>query len=137
MPFGLTNAPASFQSLANDTLREFLDIFVVVYLDDILVFSETEAEHIEHVQKVLSKLRDASLYVKLKKCEFHVQSTEFLGFVISTKGISMDKKKVEAVASWPAPTTVKELMGFLGFTNFYRRFLPNYSKLTVPSTSLL
>ena len=120
IPFGLTNAPATFQSFINDTLREFLDIFCVAYLDDILIYSEDYQTHVEHVRKVLEKLQGAGLYLKPEKCEFHTKSTTFLGFVVSADGISMDSKKVSTIQEWEVPQNVKALQYFLGFGNFYR-----------------
>ncbi len=137
MPFGLTNAPASFQALVNDVLRPYLDDFVVVYLDDILVYSKDLESHIEHVKKVLRRLQDAQLFVKLEKCQFHVQEVEFLGYILSNEGISMDPKKVEAITSWPIPISTHGVMSFLGLANFYRRFIANYSKIAAPLTALL
>ena len=137
MPFGLANAPASFQGLINDTLRPFLDRFATAYLDDIMVYSNTLEEHKEHVKQVLARLRSKNLFVKLEKCQFHTDTTEFLGFVISPQGISMDPKKVEAITSWPTPTCQKDIMSFLGFANFYRRFVRSFSRITTPLTALL
>lgn len=137
MSFGLTNAPATCQTLVNDTLREFLDIFCVVYLDDILIYSDDLESHKKHVAKVLEKLLEAGLFVKPEKCEFHSTSTTFLGFVISREGISMDPKKVKAVQEWETPTKVKDLQCFLGFANFYRRFIKDYSKICGPLFALL
>ncbi len=136
MPFGLTNAPATFQSFINNVLRKYLDVFVVVYLDDILVYSKTEEEHIEHVKKVLQALQEANLRVKLDKTQFHVQEVEFLGFIVTSEGMKMDKAKVESVTSWPAPTSVKEVQSFLGFANYYRKFIKDYSKIAAPMTEL-
>jgi RNase H-like domain found in reverse transcriptase/Reverse transcriptase (RNA-dependent DNA polymerase)/Integrase zinc binding domain/Chromo (CHRromatin Organisation MOdifier) domain len=136
MPFGLTNAPASCQRLINDTLHEYLDIFVVAYLDDILIFSKTKNEHIEHVRKVLDKLSEKSLLLEPDKCEFHQEELEFVGFIIGRNGVKMSPRKIEAVRDWPRPTTVKEVQAFLGFANFYRRFIENYSKVAVPLTEL-
>jgi Reverse transcriptase (RNA-dependent DNA polymerase)/RNase H-like domain found in reverse transcriptase/Integrase zinc binding domain/Chromo (CHRromatin Organisation MOdifier) domain/Aspartyl protease len=137
MPFGLTNAPASFQAYANDCLRDFLDLFCIVYLDDVLIFSETLKEHIAHVKQVLSRLRDYELTCKLKKCEFHATSLSFLGFVISPEGISMNSDRVIAINEWPIPTNVEEIQIFLGFANFYRRFIEGYSRVVSPITLLL
>ena len=128
MPFGLTNAPASCQQFVNDTLREYLDIFCVCYVDDILIYSKTREEHIEHVRKVLTKLAEVDLFIKGEKCDFFVTKTNFLGFIISEDGVSMDPKKVAAVREWPTPKNVKDVQSFLGFANFYRRFIENYAK---------
>src|SRR5258705_2234990 len=114
MPFGLTNAPASFQGLINNALREFLDHFVVAYLDDILIFSQTYEEHVEHVKKVLRKLEEKELYVKLKKCEFHKHEIRFLGYMISDEGIGPDPEKIQAIRDWPEPENVKDIQSFVG-----------------------
>ena len=119
MPFGLTNASAIFQHLMNDVFHEFLDHFVVVYLDDILVFSKNEKDYKNHVRLVLEKLHSPGLYAKLEKCIFHQPQVEFLGYIISGEGLSMDPKKIEAVISWKRPSTVQDVQCFLGFANFY------------------
>src|SRR5690606_30819430 len=137
MPFGLTNAPATFQAFINDVLREYLDHFVVVYLDDILIYSKTKEEHIEHVRKVMKTLLGAQLQAKLSKCEFHKDQVEFLGFVISKEGISMDPKKVKTIQEWKSPSSVHDIQVFLGFANFYRRFIKNFAKEVAPITRLL
>ena len=132
MPFGLTNAPAVFQHMMNDIFREYLDQFVVIYLDDLLVFSKSQAEHDRHVKLVLEKLREVGLYAKLEKCEFDRDEVEFLGYRISKNGIGMDKGKISSILSWAPPKTVKEVQSFLGFANFYRMFIRNYSELATP-----
>jgi hypothetical protein len=119
MPFGLTNAPAIFQHLMNNVFREISDDFVVCYLDDILVFSKNEKEHINHVWLVLKKLRTARLYAKLEKCVFHQPQVEFLGYIISGEGLSMDPQKIRIVIEWKKPATIREVQCFLGFANFY------------------
>lgn len=134
MPFGLTNAPATFQALINDTFRPYLDIFVVAYLDDILVYSETEKEHINHVRLVLQKMRERHLFAKASKCEFHADQVDYLGYIINREGVSMDPSKIDSIQDWPVPESVKQVQSFLGFTNFYRRFIKDYSKLTTPLT---
>jgi hypothetical protein len=136
MPFGLTNAPATFQRMINNVLRQYLDIFVVCYLDDILIFSDNEEEHKEHVHKVLQALQDANLLVEPEKSHFHVKEVDFLGHTITPGEIRMDRKKIAAVADWPLPTTVKEVQSFLGFANYYRRFIRDFSKLANPLTEL-
>uniref|UniRef100_A0A0F8AN84 ribonuclease H n=1 Tax=Larimichthys crocea TaxID=215358 RepID=A0A0F8AN84_LARCR len=136
MPFGLTNAPAVFQALVNDILRDMLNKFVFVYLDDILIFSKTQSEHVHHVQSVLRRLLENSLYVKAEKCEFHVRTTSFLGFIVAEGHIQMDPAEVSAVSSWPIPESRKKLQQFLGFANFYRRFIRGYSAVAAPLTSL-
>ena len=137
MPFGLTNAPATFQHLVNHIFRDMLDIFVVVYLDDILIFSKNEDEHREHVRRVLQRLRENDLFAKPEKCEFHVDTVEYLGFIVSPTGISMDSVKVQAISEWEPPKSVHDLQVFLGFANYYRRFIRDYSKIAQPLTSLL
>jgi hypothetical protein len=137
MPFGLTNAPATFQTYMNDILREYLDRFCVAYLDDILIYSDSLEEHREHVRKVLEKLKEAKLYLKASKCEFTIQRTEFLGYVITSEGTDIDKSKVMAILEWPEPKTIKQLRGFLGLANYYRRFIRNYSKIAKPLTDCL
>ena len=129
MPFGLTNAPASCQRYVNDTLRGFLDILCVYYLNDILIYSEILEEHHQQVRQVLEKLYDAGLYGKPEKCEFNATTTTFLAFVISHEGISMDPDKVQAVQNWEKPKFVRDLQCFLGFANFYRRFIEGDSRI--------
>ena len=136
MPFGLTNAPAVFQSLVNDVLRDMLNRFVFVYLDDILIFSRSKEEHVHHVQKVLQRLLENSLFVKAEKCEFHASSVPFLGYVVGRGTVEMDSAKVSAVTTWPAPDSRKQLQRFLGFANFYRRFIRGYSSVAAPLTAL-
>lgn len=123
MPFGLANAPGSFQNYINDVLREWLDDFVTAYIDDILIYSDDLENHRRHVKTVLQALRDAGLQIDIDKCEFHQSSVKYLGLVIGSDGIKMDVAKVEAILSWKAPTNLKEVQGFLGFANFYRRFI--------------
>lgn len=137
MPFGLTNAPASFQYLINDVLRDFLDVFVIVYLDDILIFSKTESDHVQHVNQVLERLKSNNLWANAEKCRFYQKEVDFLGYLVSNHGVRMDPKKVESVTSWPTPKSIHDIQVFLGFANFYRRFIRSYSKVTAPLTRLL
>ena len=123
MPFGLTGAPGSFQSYINEILRPYLDIFCVVYLDDILIYSDTMEEHVRQVRLILKALQEHGLYVKLEKCEFHVETINFLGFVITPNGIHMDPDRIATITEWPVPRSVTEIQIFLGFANFYRRFI--------------
>ena len=132
MPFGLTNAPAVFQALVNDVLRDMLNKFVFVYLDDILIFSPDEATHQIHVHQVLHQLLQHQLFVKAEKCQFHVPTVSFLGFIVSEGRIQMDPGKVKAVAEWPTPENRKQVQHFLGFANFYRRFVWNFSTVAAP-----
>lgn len=136
MPFGLTNAPATFQRMINNVLRQYLDVFVICYLDDILIFSDNEEEHKEHVHKVLKALQDANLLVEPEKSHFHVREVDFLGHTITPGEIRMERKKISAVADWPIPKTVKEVQSFLGFANYYRRFIKDFSKIANPLTEL-
>ena len=136
MPFGLTNAPAIFQSMMHDIFKEELDVFVIIYLDDILVFSHDIESHIEHVNQVLAKLRQYSLYAKLEKCEFHKTNIEFLGYLISSEGLAMAPNKVKCILDWQPPTSVTGVQSFLGFCNFYRKFIKNYSGIAKPLTDL-
>jgi len=109
MPFGLTNAPATAQRFMNDTLCKYLDIFCVCYIDDILIYSRTLKKHRQQVRKVLQKLKEAGLFIKPEKCEFSVQKTIFLGFIISEEGLEMDPEKVNAVLNWEIPKFVKDI----------------------------
>ncbi|QRW18646.1 Retrotransposable element Tf2 protein [Rhizoctonia solani] len=136
MPFGLTNAPAAFQHFMNDLFRDLIDITVVIYLDNILIFSEDPKDHPAHVREVLSRLMKNQLFCKLSKCHFHVTTVDYLGIVISLAGFSMDQKKIEAVSSWPVPKTVKQVQAFLGFVNYLRRFIPNFSSVARPLHNL-
>ncbi|KAL0534148.1 hypothetical protein IC582_028432 [Cucumis melo] len=136
MSFGLTNAPAVFLDLMNRVFREFLDTFVIVFIDDILIYSKTEAEHEEHLRMVLQTLRDNKLYAKFSKCEFWLKQVSFLGHVVSKAGVSVDPAKIEAVTSWPRPSTVNEVCSFLGLAGYYRRFVKNFSRIATPLTQL-
>ncbi|MBW0579247.1 hypothetical protein O181_118962 [Austropuccinia psidii MF-1] len=137
MPFGLTNGPASFQNLVNDIFADFLDVFVVVYLDDMMVFSSSEEENVKHVASVLQRLSDNNLFAKASKCVFHASSVEYLGYVVSSDGLRMDSSKVQQILNWPQPKNIKGLQSFLGFANFYRHFIKNYDKKITSLTSLL
>ncbi|KAL0539326.1 hypothetical protein IC582_023531 [Cucumis melo] len=137
MPFGLTNAPATFCTLMNKLFQPFLDRFVVVYLDDIVVYSQTLEEHVQHLRQVFQVFRDNELYIKLEKCSFAKQEVEFLGHWIKEGKLMMDNAKVRAILEWKAPTKVPELQSFLGFVNYYRRFIKGYSGIAAPLTNLL
>ncbi|SOV03415.1 uncharacterized protein UDID_18660 [Ustilago sp. UG-2017a] len=137
MPFGLTNAPASFQHLMNDTFKDMLDRSLIIYLDDLLIYSSTLEQHQGHVSAVLARLRQAGLYAKAEKCQFSTSQTKFLGFVVSDQGVSMDPSKTEVITNWPVPTSVHDVQVFLGFCNFYRKFIPQYSRTAYPLTQLL
>ncbi|KAL4023163.1 hypothetical protein IC575_016913 [Cucumis melo] len=136
MSFGLTNALAVFMDLMNRVFREFLDTFVIVFIDDILIYSKTEAEHEEHLRIVLQTLRDNKLYAKFSKCEFWLKQVSFLGHVVSKAGVSVDPAKIEAVTGWTRPSTVSEVRSFLGLAGYYRRFVENVSRIATPFTQL-
>jgi transposase InsO family protein len=136
MPFGLANAPSVFQHLMNDIFRAELDEFVIIYLDDLLIYSDDPAKHTAHVRQILTKLRNHSLFAKLDKCEFHRTQVDFLGFTVGVDGVRMAQDKLQAIADWPTPSSLKALQSFLGFTNFYRNFIYNYSVIAAPLTSL-
>ena len=136
LPFGLTNAPAVFQCLVNDVLRDMINVFVVVYLDDLLIFSKSRDEHVVHVRLVLQRLLENRLFVKAEKCEFHTTSLEFLGHIVQEGKVSTDPKKVRAVREWPVPRSRLDLQRFLGFANFYRRFIMNFSSIAAPLCAL-
>ncbi|GJP71174.1 hypothetical protein CLOP_g2020 [Closterium sp. NIES-67] len=137
MPFGLTNAPATFQSEMNHILRPLLDECVVVYLEDILIYSRDMKQHVEHLRHIFEILRRERFYVKLSKSEFALEKVQFLGHMVSAQGVHVDPKKIEAVRTWKIPENVKELQPFLGFANYYNRFVPQYAKIAAPLTNLL
>lgn len=136
VPEGLTNAPAAFQRFLNSIFADLLDVNVIVYLDDILVYSDDPSQHTAHVREVLRRLREAGLYCKLPKCEFGITTCEYLGYILSPDGFRMSPEKISAVVDWPLPRKVKDIQSFLGFCNFYRRFIWNYSDITIPLTRL-
>ncbi|XP_066162169.1 uncharacterized protein, partial [Oryza sativa Japonica Group] len=137
MSFGLTNAPAFFMNLMNKVFMEYLDKFVVVFIDDILIYSQSEEDHQRHLRLVLGKLREHQLYAKLSKCEFWLSEVKFLGHVISAKGVAVDPETVTAVTDWKQPKTVTQVRSFLGLAGYYRRFIENFSKIARPMTQLL
>jgi hypothetical protein len=136
MSFGLTNAPAAFMDMMNRIFKPFLDQFVVVFIDDILVFSKSKDEHEQHLRLILQTLREHKLYAKFSKCEFWLDSVAFLGHVVSKDGVSLDPQKVEAIQKWPRPTSVTEIRSFLGLAGYYRRFIKDFSKISAPLTKL-
>ncbi|KAI3811474.1 hypothetical protein L1987_21198 [Smallanthus sonchifolius] len=136
MPFGLTNAPAVFMDLMNRVCRPYLDKFVIVFIDDILIYSKSKQEHEEHLRLVLDLLKQEQLYAKFSKCEFWLKEVQFLGHVINEAGIHVDPAKIEAVKNWIAPKTPTEIRSFLGLAGYYRRFISNFSKIAVPLTAL-
>jgi hypothetical protein len=134
--FGLTNAPAYFMYLMNKVFMEYLDKFIVVFIDDILIFSKMMEEHEEHLRLVLEKLRSNQLYAKFSKCEFWLTKVAFLGHVISTGGVSVDPGKVKDVLNWIPPTTASEIQSYLGLAGYYHRFIKDFSKIAKPMTKL-
>ena len=136
MPFGLCNGPASFQNYINDILHEYLDDFCTMYLDDILIYSDNEAEHKIHVKRVLQKLEEAGLQVNITKCAFHVTQVPYLGLIIITKGVKMNSVKVSIIVKWLSLMNIKNIQSFLSFANFYQRFIYGYSKLASSLTHL-
>ncbi|GJT24110.1 reverse transcriptase domain-containing protein, partial [Tanacetum coccineum] len=137
MPFGLSNAPSTFMRLMNLVFKPFIGRFVVVYFDDILVFSKGQTEHLEHLAKIFEVLAQQQLYVNLKKCEFMTHSLVFLGYIISKDGIHVDSTKVDAIVSWPTPASIHEIRSFHGLASFYRRFIRNFSTIVSPITECL
>ncbi|KAF8754612.1 hypothetical protein RHS01_05830 [Rhizoctonia solani] len=137
MTFGLTNALASFQHFMNNLFKDLLDVCVIIYLDDILIYSKDDASHTQHVHEVLRQLMENQLFCKASKCTFHVTSVEYLGIIVLDKGFSLDKLKIQAVQDWPVPTKVKEVQLFLGFANFLCRFVANFSHMARPLHNLV
>ena len=136
MPFGLTNAPSALQRFMNDIFSDLLDVHIIIYLDNILIFSDNPADHKKHIQEVLRRLCLHGLYLRPDKCFFSVDSVNYLGFILSKDGLKMDSAKVQAITDWPEPRKVKDIQSFLGFANFYRRFIPDYSDIVIPLTRL-
>ena len=137
MSFGLTNAPTYFIYLMNSVFMPELDKFVVVFIDDILIYSKNEADHAEHLRIVLSRLREYKLYAKFSKYEFWLSKVLFLGHILSIDGISIDTSKVQEVMDWKAPTLVHEVRSFLGLAGYYGHFITDFSKIAKPMTKLL
>ena len=137
MSFGLTNAPAYFMNLMNKVFMEYLDKFVIVFIDDILIYSKSEEEHEEHLRLVLNKLRDHQLYAKFNKCEFWMKEVTFLGHVMSAEGVAVNPSKVNDVLNWESPKSVPQIRSFLGMAGYYRRFIEGFSRIARPLTQLL
>ena len=137
MPFGLTNAPSTFQSLMNNIFKRYLRKFVLVFFDDILIYSNSWEEHLQHVKFVLDILRSHNLFLKREKCQFGQTQIKYLGHLIDVEGVSVNPQKVAAMMEWPKPKTPKALRGFLGLTGYYRKFIRNYGKIVSPLTNML
>jgi hypothetical protein len=137
MSFGLTNAPTYFMYLMNSVVVTELEKFVVVFIDDILIYSKNEKEHAKHLRIVLQHLRDQKLYAKFSKCEFWLDSVKFLGHTISKDGISVDPSKVKEVMGWKPPKSIHQIRSFIGLVGYYRRFIPDFSRIAKPMTELL
>ena len=137
MPFGLSNAPSTFMRLMTEVLRPNIGQFLVVYFDDILIYSHTQEDHLEHLRIVCTTLRQENLYANLGKCQFMTHSVTFLGYVVSSEGVSMDPEKVKAILEWPEPKNLQEVHSFHGLITFYRRFIKGFSTITAPITDCL
>ncbi|GJU11669.1 putative reverse transcriptase domain-containing protein [Tanacetum coccineum] len=136
MPFGLTNAPAVFMDLMNRVCKPYLDKFVIVFIDDILIYSKDEKEHEEHLKAILELLKKEKLYAKFSKCEFWIPKVQFLGHVIDSRGIHVDPAKIESIKDWASPKTPTEIRQFLGLAGYYRRFIEGFSKIAKSMTKL-
>ena len=136
MSFGLSNASAVFMDLMKRVLKDFLDQFVIVFIDDILVYSQSKTEHEQHLRLVLQRLREHRLYAKFSKCEFWLPQVTFLGHIVSKEGILVDPSKIEAVRDWPRPSNVPEVRSFLGLAGYYRRFVEGFSRIATTLTEL-
>ena len=132
VPFGLTNAPATFMCLMNSVFSKYLDKFVLVFLDDILVYSKNEEEHEEHLRLTLQLLREHQLYAKLRKCDFYRDRIQYLGHIISEEGISMDPENIEAIMNWPTPRNMTDVRSFMGLAGYYRNSLKDSPRLHMP-----
>lgn len=137
MLYGLTNAPSTFQATMNMVFRPYLQRFVAVFFDDILVYRRNLSDHLEHLKVVLETLKTHNLYAKLSKYSFAQQTTEYLGHVVSAEGVQVDRKKIQAMLDWPVPNNIKKLRGFLGLTGYYRKFVKGYAMIAQPLTELL
>jgi len=136
MLFGLTNAPAAFQHFMNDMFSDLLDVCMIIYLDDILIYSDDITQHQSHIKEVLKWLQKARLYAKAEKCEFHSDSVKYLGYVLLPSGLTMSDTKVKTIQEWLEPKKVKDIQSFLEFANFYKHFIFNYLDIVIPLTRL-
>lgn len=136
MQFGLTNAPATFQCPMNEIFRPHLRKFILVFFDNILVYSSSRSSHLQHLRMVFDTLKEHSLFVEKSKCAFGKSQVEYLGHIVSKHGVAADPSKLEAIANWPILTSVKDLSGFLGLTGYYRKFIPQFGKIVIPLTAL-
>ena len=137
MPFGLTNAPAAFMSLMNKTFQSYLDQFVIVFIDDIMIYSSSKEEHEKHLRVALQILREKQLYAKFSKCEFWMEEIAFLGHIVSREGVKPDPSKIKAIQEWEPPRNMIEIRSFLGLAGYYRRFVKDFSTVARPLTALL
>ena len=137
MYFSLTNASTVFQRFMNNIFSNLLNVYVVIYLDDILIYLNNMSEHYQHVKEVLKYLHKAGLHVKAEKCKFHSESVEYLGYIFSSSGLTMSDNKVKIIQDWPEPKKVKDIQSFLGFANFYYWFIFNYLNIVIPLTCLI
>ena len=136
MPFGLCNTPATFQRIMNHLLWDSLDEFVLVFLDDILIYSRTKEEHLQHIRTVLKKLQDEKFYGRLKKCDFFKKEVEYLGFDVGEYGLKPSLSKIKVILEWPTPQSITDVRSFLGLANFYRKFVRWFSEIAAPMTNL-
>ncbi|WMV47080.1 hypothetical protein MTR67_040465 [Solanum verrucosum] len=136
MSFGVTNTPTTFMDLMNKVFRQYLDMFVIMFIDDILIYSRSENDHMDHLRIVLQVFNDHQLFAKFSKCEFWLRYVAFIGHIVSNKGIEVDPEKTDAVKSWPRPLTPSDIRSFLGFADYYRRFVEEFSSIASPLTAL-
>lgn len=132
MPFGLTNAPASFQRLMETCMGDLYLTYCLLYLDDVIIYSRTYEEHMQRLEAVMQRIREAGLKLNASKCKFFQREIKYLGHIISEEGIAVDQEKIEAIRKWPVPTNVTEVQSFIGFAGFYRRFIEGFSKIARP-----
>ena len=137
LPFGLTNGLTSYQQYMNEVLFDFLNYFVQVYLDDILIYNKTHREHVDHVHSVLGRLQKAGLQADIQKCKFHIQKTKFLKLILTTEGLEVNPEKIEAIKNWSTLNNLKSTQSFLEFCNFYKHFIYHFSNLAKPLSKLI